>query len=106
MRSTHEVAEVVRLCARHQHALGISLVPQGGNTGLVIGSIPDASGQQIVLSLKRMNQVLAIDPANLTMTLQPPSVLRSVSQSLRPGLLGHRVLSSARLRPTATTRSV
>ncbi len=86
--TTHEVAEVVRLCARHQHALGISLVPQGGNTGLVIGSIPDASGQQIVLSLKRMNQVLAIDPANLTMTLQAGCILQEAQEAAeRAGFL-------------------
>ena len=79
--TTQEVADVVRLCAAHQQALGISLVPQGGNTGLVIGSIPDDSGQQIVLSLKRMNQVLAIDPANLTITMQAGCVLQDLQDA-------------------------
>ncbi len=79
--STREVAEVVTLCKNHQAALGLSLVPQGGNTGLVIGSIPDASGTQIVLSLKRMNQVLAIDAANLTMTLQAGCILQDAQQA-------------------------
>ncbi len=79
--STQEVAEVVTLCKTHQAALGLSLVPQGGNTGLVIGSIPDASGTQIVLSLKRMNQVLAIDAANLTMTLQAGCILQDAQQA-------------------------
>ena len=78
---TTEVAAVVALCKAHQAALGLSLVPQGGNTGLVIGSIPDASGQQIVLSLKRMNQVLAIDAANLTMTLQAGCILQDAQQA-------------------------
>ena len=79
--STQEVAAVVRLCAARQQALGISLVPQGGNTGLVIGSIPDGSGKQIVLSLKRMNQVLAIDSANLTITVQAGCVLQDVQDA-------------------------
>ncbi len=79
--TTKEVADVVRLCAAHQAALGVSLVPQGGNTGLVIGSIPDDSGQQIVLSLKRMNQVLAIDAANLTITMQAGCVLQDVQDA-------------------------
>ena len=78
---TQEVADVVTLCKTHQAALGLSLVPQGGNTGLVIGSIPDASGTQIVLSLKRMNQVLAIDAANLTMTLQAGCILQDAQQA-------------------------
>ncbi len=79
--STAEVAAVVALCNTHQAALGLSLVPQGGNTGLVIGSIPDGSGKQIVLSLKRMNQVLAIDAANLTMTLQAGCILQEAQQA-------------------------
>ena len=79
--STQEVADVVTLCKHHQAALGLSLVPQGGNTGLVIGSIPDDTGQQIVLSLKRMNQVLAIDAANLTMTLQAGCILQDAQQA-------------------------
>jgi FAD/FMN-containing dehydrogenase len=79
--STGEVAAVVKLCAQHQAALGISLVPQGGNTGLVIGSIPDDTGRQIVLSLKRMNQVLGIDAANLTMTMQAGCVLQDLQEA-------------------------
>ena len=47
---TAEVAAVVRACAAH----GVPIVPQGGNTGLVQGGIPDASGTQLVLSLTRL----------------------------------------------------
>jgi len=42
--STAEVAAVVRACAQ----AGTSIVPQGGNTGLSVGSTPDASGTQVV----------------------------------------------------------
>ena len=79
--ATKEVAEVVRLCARHQAALGLSLVPQGGNTGLVVGSTPDASGRQIVLSLQRMNTVRALDRANLTLTVDAGCILQNVQQA-------------------------
>ena len=72
--NTQEVAEVVRLCARHQ----VSIVAQGGNTGLVGGSVPDASGQQIVLNLERLNRVLSIDPANLSMIVQAGCLLADV----------------------------
>jgi FAD/FMN-containing dehydrogenase len=47
--STQELADVVKTCAAYlaQHPdSGLSLVPQGGNTGLVVGSTPDASGRQ------------------------------------------------------------
>ena len=75
--SSAEVANVVRLCREHH----VSLVPQGGNTGLVGGSNPDISGRQILLSLTRMNRVRSIDAANLTMTVEAGCVLQSVQQA-------------------------
>jgi FAD/FMN-containing dehydrogenase len=72
--TTAEVAAVVKACARH----GTSLVPQGGNTGLVGGGVPDASGSQVLLSLARMNRVRSIDPANLAMTVEAGCVLQAV----------------------------
>ena len=75
--STAEVAAVVRACAE----AGVCLVPQGGNTGLVVGSVPDDSGTQVVLSLTRMNRVRALDPANLTITVEAGCVLQAVQDS-------------------------
>ena len=75
--STQHVADVVKVCARE----GTSLVPQGGNTGMVVGSTPDASGRQIVLSLTRMNQVRVLDAANLTITVDAGCVLQSVQEA-------------------------
>ena len=75
--STAEVAAVVRACAAH----GTSIVPQGGNTGLVVGSVPDASGKQVVLSLTRLNAVRAIDGDNLTMTVEAGCVLQNLQQA-------------------------
>ncbi|MBS0316273.1 MAG: FAD-binding oxidoreductase [Proteobacteria bacterium] len=72
--TTAQVAQVVRACA----AAGAAIVPQGGNTGLVVGSTPDASGTQVVLSLTRMNAVRAVDPANLTLTAEAGCVLQAV----------------------------
>ena len=72
--STAEVADVVRLCAAH----GVGLVPQGGNTGLVGGGVPDASGTQVLLSLQRMNRVRHVDAANLTLTAEAGCVLQHV----------------------------
>ncbi|WP_422061130.1 FAD-binding oxidoreductase [Sphingopyxis sp.] len=55
--TTEEVAAVVRLCASE----GAALVPQGGNSGMVGGATPDATGDQILLSLRRMNQIRVFD---------------------------------------------
>ncbi|WP_439898019.1 FAD-binding oxidoreductase [Aquabacterium humicola] len=74
--STAEVAAVVKACAAH----GASVVPQGGNTGLVGGGVPDDSGTQVLLSLSRMNRVRAIDAANLTMTVDAGCVLQVLQQ--------------------------
>ena len=79
--ATKEVAEVVNLCGQYQAALGISIVPQGGNTGLVDGSTPDASGQQIVLSMTRMNAVRSIDAANMTLTAEAGCILQNLQQA-------------------------
>jgi len=74
--STAEVAAVVKLCA----AAGAPVVPQGGNTGLVVGSVPDASGREVVLSLTRLNKVRAVDTANLAMTVEAGCVLQNLQQ--------------------------
>jgi FAD/FMN-containing dehydrogenase len=53
-------AEVARLLGVANEA-GIGVVPQGGNTGLVGGQIPSASGTEVVLSLARLTRVRAVD---------------------------------------------
>jgi FAD/FMN-containing dehydrogenase len=72
--STQEVAGVVRACA----AAGVTIVPQGGNTGLVAGSIPDGTGTQVVLSLRRMTAVRSVDPHNMTITVEAGCILQSL----------------------------
>src|SRR5665811_1516463 len=81
--STDEMAQVVKACAdflKTRPGSGLSIVPQGGNTGLVVGSTPDASGHQIVLSLQRMNKVRNLDAANLTMTMEAGCILQNLQQ--------------------------
>jgi len=75
--STAEVAAVVKACATH----GLALVPQGGNTGLVGGGVPDDSGTQVLLSLQRLNRVRALDAANLTITVEAGCVLQAVQEA-------------------------
>jgi FAD/FMN-containing dehydrogenase len=61
--STEEVAAVVKICAENN----VAITPQGGNTGLVGGQIP--FGDEILLSLKRMRRIRAVEPLNNTMTV-------------------------------------
>ncbi len=72
--TTEEVAAVLQLCQAHR----VPVVPQGGNTGLVGGSTPDDSGQQLVLSLSRMKRLREIDVANASLTAEAGCVLADV----------------------------
>jgi FAD/FMN-containing dehydrogenase len=72
--TTAEVAAVVRLCAEE----GVAITPQGGNTGLVGAQIPSG---EILLSLKRMNQIRNIDPLNDALIAEAGVVLASVHEA-------------------------
>lgn len=75
--NTQEVAALVRLCQQFR----VPIVPQGGNTGLVFGSVPDDSGKAIVLSLNRLNRIRSIDPANNTLVAEAGCILQNVHEA-------------------------
>ncbi len=75
--SVDDVAKIVRWCAAHD----VSIVPQGGNTGQSGGSVPRAEGQNIVLSLARLNRIRSIDPANNTMTVDAGCILQTIQDA-------------------------
>ena len=76
-KTAQDVAAIVRWCAQNR----VAVVPQGGNTGLSGGSIPDASGNAVVISLRRMNAVRAIDVVNSTITVEAGCVLQTVQEA-------------------------
>lgn len=78
-KTTEEVSKIVALCAEHQ----VPIVPQGGNTGLVGGSVPDDSGTAVVLSLGRMNAIRSLDVINSTMTVESGCVLATLQDAAR-----------------------
>ena len=75
--STAECAEAVRLCA----AAGVPVVPQAGNTSMVGASVPNETGEEVVLSVARMNRILEVDPIDMTMTVEAGAVLAAVQQA-------------------------
>ena len=80
-----EVAAVVRRCARED---GVSIVTQGGNTGLVGGGVPDDSRRQVLLSTKRLRAVRRVDADNQTITVEAGLVLQEVqAAAAEAGLL-------------------
>lgn len=75
--NTDEVAAIVRLCNQFR----VPVVPQGGNTGLVLGSVPDESGTAIVMSLTRLNRIRSVDTINNTMTVDAGCILQQIQQA-------------------------
>ncbi|HJV02526.1 MAG TPA: FAD-binding oxidoreductase [Burkholderiaceae bacterium] len=75
--TVEQVRLLVAACAQWR----VPMVPQGGRTGLVLGSVPDASGDAVVLSLARLNRIRAIDPVNRTITVDAGCILQQVQDA-------------------------
>lgn len=77
-RSTEQVAAAVKIC----RSLGLAIVPQGGNTGLVLGAIPDAGQGQVVLSLERMNRIRQIDADDFSAVVDAGCILSELKDAI------------------------
>jgi FAD/FMN-containing dehydrogenase len=77
--STQEVSDVVKAAGEG----GIAIVPQGGNTGLVMGSIPTEKRPTIVMSLERMNRVRKLDAGNFSMIAEAGCVIQNMQAEAR-----------------------
>ena len=75
--NTQEVAALLRYANKHK----LRIIPQGGNTGLVGGNSPDESGQDIVLSLTRLNAIRNVDPLSDTMTVEAGVTLLAAQEA-------------------------
>ena len=71
--TTAELAAVVALCAR----AGTPVVPQGGNTSMVGGAVPNEDGSELVLSTARLNRIRDLDAADLTLTIEAGVTLKA-----------------------------
>lgn len=81
-----EVSAILKTC----NDARVGVVPQAGNTGLVGGQIPHASGTEIVLSVARLNRIRAIDDEAFSMTVEAGVTLANAQEA---------ALSRARLLP-------
>jgi FAD/FMN-containing dehydrogenase len=75
--STEEVAAVVKACAES----GTAVVPQGGNTGMCMASVPRVGRDEIVLSLTRLNRIRDVDALDNTLTAEAGVVLATIQQA-------------------------
>jgi FAD/FMN-containing dehydrogenase len=75
--STEEVAAVLKLASE----LEVAVVPQGGNTGLVGGGVPHEGGDEVILSLGRMNRIRELDKDNFTVTVEAGCILQKLQEA-------------------------
>ncbi|KPF77476.1 hydroxyacid dehydrogenase [alpha proteobacterium AAP81b] len=73
-RDTLAVQRIIRAAIAHR----VALVPQGGNTGLVGGNIPDAGGGSVIVGLSRLDTIGAVDAGGLTLTVGAGAILANV----------------------------
>ncbi len=76
-RTTDEVSAVMRFAAEHH----LAIVPQGGNTGLVGGSVPLGLGHEIVISLTRMAHIRTIDVESDSLIVEAGATLLTVQEA-------------------------
>jgi len=74
--STEEVSRILKLATE----TGTPIVPQGGNTGLVGGQMPDATGREVILSTSRLNRIREIDLSSNTATVEAGVVLQVLQE--------------------------
>ena len=77
-RSTEDVSAAVKACA----SLGLSIIPQGGNTGLVQGGVPDGQDNLVILSLERMNRIRKVDLDDFSAIVDAGCILSELKDKL------------------------
>ncbi|MCX7304659.1 MAG: FAD-binding oxidoreductase [Hyphomicrobiales bacterium] len=75
--SVDEVSRILRLATETR----TPIVPQGGNTGLVGGQVPRAAGNEIIVSLSRLNRMREIDTLSNTVTVEAGVTLEALHRA-------------------------
>jgi len=76
-RTVDQVSRLLAYCNDNR----IGVVPHAGNTSYCGGATPDESGKQIVLSLKRLNQIRSVDPLNYSLVAEAGCILADVQRA-------------------------
>ncbi len=76
-RNVEDISRILRFCSDAR----IGVVPHGGNTSYCGGATPDESGSQLVLSLRRLNQIRTTDPLNASMVVEAGCLLANVQKA-------------------------
>src|SRR5882757_6788008 len=76
-RSLDQVSRLLAFCNENR----VGVVPHGGNTSYCGGATPDESGDQIVLSLRRLNRIRNVDPLNWSAVVEAGCILAEVQRA-------------------------
>src|SRR6266702_8705918 len=76
-RSVEHVSKVLSFCDSN----GIKVFPQGGNTSVCGGSVPDESGNSVLLNLGKMNRILSLNADDNSMTVEAGCILAGLQQA-------------------------
>jgi FAD/FMN-containing dehydrogenase len=76
-RSVEQISRLLAYCNEQR----IGVVAHGGNTSYCGGATPDESGQQVVLSLKRLNRIRSVDPLNYSLVAEAGCILQDVQRA-------------------------
>ena len=76
--NTEEVSNILKFASENN----ITIVPQGGNTGLCGGATPDKSGNSIIISLEKMNKIRSFNKQAKTITVDAGVILSSIHEKV------------------------
>jgi FAD/FMN-containing dehydrogenase len=76
-RTVEQISRVLRFCNEHR----IGVVPHGGNTGYCGGATPDETGNEIVVSMRRLNRIRSVDPLNYSLVAEAGCILAEVQRA-------------------------
>jgi FAD/FMN-containing dehydrogenase len=76
-RSVEQISRLLRFCNENR----IGVVPHGGNTGYCGGATPDESGNQVVVSMRRMKRIRGVDALNYSLVAEAGCILADVQRA-------------------------
>jgi FAD/FMN-containing dehydrogenase len=76
-RTVEQISRLLAYCNENR----IGVVPHGGNTSYCGGATPDESGSQVVLSLKRLDRIRAVEPLNYSLVAEAGCILQKVQHA-------------------------
>ena len=78
-KSTNSISKIIKACEKNH----IPIIPQGGNTGLVGGSVPRKDKGEIILNLKNMNNIRKINLTDNSVIIESGCILEDLKKKLQ-----------------------